>query len=571
MSDITEWVDTPLDVDGDGVWVRHEATPFTYSDGGAAERYLERVLASATDLGSSSAELASHIRDWPSEYHLSPKRAQLLRGLAFDPASKVLEIGAGCGAITRFLGETFDHVVAVEGSLARARLTRLRTRDLDHVEVVQSPFQELRFATRFDLIFCIGVFEYATMFATGADPHEAMLAALADLLAPGGVLVLAIENQLGLKYFTTSTEDHTGVMFDSVEGYPRYERKARTFGRADLEQRLRRHFENVRFLYPFPDYKTPSAVLTEEMLTRVDPAELIGSFPSVDHGDRKRRPLFDEGLAWKEVAANGMVPAMANSFLALAAKRADGGVRLDSLGRLYSKDRRPEFATLTRFLGDEDGRVSVTKIRTAGGTEFVEGSLRHREWSGPWHEGVSLYYNMTRRMRSRDLDLAAMLEPSRVWFDDLRRSASGPNVPGDRLDSNWRNCYVVGDACEYIDQEWEWTEPLPIRLVVARVLYDFVFALLDARSLSPQIQRWRVDQFLVACAATYGVTLDQAALREFASFEAAFLSQVKGGPPVPEDDVNAVLRRRLDPRGAQVLGSLPRRGVRWVGRRVGRR
>jgi hypothetical protein len=104
VSDITEWVETPLEVDGDGVWARRDATPFTYSDGGAAERYLEGVLASATDLGSSSVELASHIRDWPSEYHLSPKRAQLLRGLAFDPGSRVLEIGAGCGAITRFLG-----------------------------------------------------------------------------------------------------------------------------------------------------------------------------------------------------------------------------------------------------------------------------------------------------------------------------------------------------------------------------------------------------------------------------------------------------------------------------------
>lgn len=571
MSDITEWVDTPLEADGDGVWVRHDATPFTYSDGGSAERYLGRVLASASDLGSSSAELASHIRDWPSEYHLSPRRAQLLRGLTFDPRSKVLEIGAGCGAITRFLGETFDHVVAVEGSPARARLTRLRTRGLDQVDVVQSPFQELRFATRFDLIFCIGVFEYATMFATGADPHEAMLRDLADLLEPGGALVLAIENQLGLKYFTRSAEDHTNVMFDSIEGYPRYARKARTFGRAELEDRLDRHFETVRFLYPFPDYKTPSCVLTEEMLTRVDPSEMIGSFPSVDHGDRRRRPLFDEGLAWKELAANGLVPAMANSFLALATKGTDAGLQLDSLGRLYSQDRRPEFATVTRFLGDENGAVSVAKTRTAGGTELVEGSLRHREWSGPWHEGVSLHYTMTRRMRSRDLDLAGMLEPSRAWFEDLRRSANGSSVPGDRLDSNWRNCYVVGDSVEYIDQEWEWTEPLPLRLVVARVLYDFVFALLDARSLSPLIQRWRVDQFLVAAAHEYGVSLDQAALREFASFEAAFLSQVRGGPPVTADDVTAVLRRRLEPRGAQVLGSLPRRGVRWVERRVARR
>ena len=574
MSGITDWVETPLQADADGVWASPGATPLPYSDGGEVERSLEKVLRSARDLGSSSDELASRIKDWPSEYHLSPKRAQLLRGFDFDPAAKVLEIGSGCGAITRFLGETFDHVLAVEGSPVRARLTRLRTRDQPHVDVVQGALQDLRFATTFDVIFCIGVFEYASMFAaTGGgddDPHAAMLRDLAGLLAPGGILVLAIENKLGLKYFTTSSEDHTGVMFDGIEGYPRFERKARTFGRQELVDRLGRHFEQVQLYYPFPDYKVPSCVLTEEMLARFDAAELIGSFPSVDHGSRRRRPLFDEVLAWKEVAANGMVPAMANSFLAIASTSSGKSPGFDGLGRLYSNGRRPVFSTVTRFEDAAGGAMQVTKSRTAGGAEFVEGRLRHREWAGPWHAGSSLHFVIARRVRSRDLDLPAMLEPSQVWFDDLRRTMSGSDVPGDRLDSNWRNCYIVGDSCEYIDQEWEWTEPLPIRLVVARVLFDFVFGLLDAPALSPVIQRWRVDQFLTAAAACYGLTLDQAALREFAAFEAAFLTQVTGRQ-VTADDVAAVLRRRLKPRGTQVLGSLPRRAIRWVGRRVGRR
>ena len=38
----------------------------------------------------------SHIKDWPSEYHLSSKRAQLLSGFEFDRKARVLEVGAGC-------------------------------------------------------------------------------------------------------------------------------------------------------------------------------------------------------------------------------------------------------------------------------------------------------------------------------------------------------------------------------------------------------------------------------------------------------------------------------------------
>jgi SAM-dependent methyltransferase len=571
MSDHTAWVETPLHLDADGVWVRSDVKPFDYSDGDESEKYLEKVLRSAHDLGSNSAELASHIKDWPSEYHLTPKRAQLLRGFDFDPGKSVLEVGCGCGAITRFLGETFNQVLAVDGSHARARLARLRTRDLSHVDIVQSPFQELRFTTKFDLVFCTGVFEYASMFASGDDPHEALLQDLADLLAPGGVLVLAIENKFGLKYFSSSSEDHTGVMFDGVEGYPRFERKARTFGRAELADRLGRQFENVEFYYPFPDYKIPSCVLTEDMLARVDPSELIGSFTSVDYGNRRRRPLFDEALAWKELAANRMVPTMAHSFLAVGSKSPDSGLRFEGLGRLYSNRRRAEFSTLTRFHDAEDGGLWVTKSRTAGGAEFVEGKLRHRAWSGAWHAGSSLQHTMARRARARDLDLSSMLAPSRVWFDELVRSANGgPNVPGDRLDCIWRNCFVVGDACDYIDREWEWLEPLPLWLVVARCLYDFTQTLIDAPSLSPLIKRWRVDQFVVAAAACYGVRLDDTAMRNLARFEAAFLSQVEGSGKVTEDDVAAVLRRRLNPRGAQRLSGLPRRGLAWLERRVRR-
>ena len=126
------------------------------------------------------------------------------------------------------------------------------------------------------------------------------------------------------------------------------------------------------------------------------------------------------------------------------------------------------------------------------------------------------------------------------------------------------------DGCRYIDEEWAWTDPLPLRLVVARGLYYFAQSLLDAPSLSPLIQRWRVDRFVVAAAATYGLALDHAALDELVRFEAAFLSQVVGGRNDHEADVTGVLRRRFDPSGVQTLSGIPRRGLGWLKRRLRR-
>ena len=185
------------------IWVSDEKRTISFSDGRSSERYLEKVLIEATDLSSDSYELERFIRDWPSEYHLTRKRAHLLRGFDFDKSKKVLEVGCGCGAITRFLGEIFDEVVAVEGSITRAKLARLRTKNMENVSILCAPFQDIKFKERFDIIFCIGVFEYSNVFVNASDPYEAILKYFYDILTPDGVLVLAIENQFGLKYFSS--------------------------------------------------------------------------------------------------------------------------------------------------------------------------------------------------------------------------------------------------------------------------------------------------------------------------------------------------------------------------------
>jgi SAM-dependent methyltransferase len=111
------------------------APPFTYSDG-QVEDHIAEVVANARDCSVMSVELLRAARDWPTKYYLSYTRSFLLRPLRHLLQGKtVLELGAGCGALTRYLGETAGRVVGLEGSPRRAGIAASRCRDLANVTI----------------------------------------------------------------------------------------------------------------------------------------------------------------------------------------------------------------------------------------------------------------------------------------------------------------------------------------------------------------------------------------------------------------------------------------------------
>ncbi|MEC3981433.1 class I SAM-dependent methyltransferase [Amycolatopsis sp. H20-H5] len=99
-------------------------------------RLLTAVFSLATDVGSLSDELHFAGRDAAERAELDHGRANSLRALELPGHARVLEVGAGFGALTRYLGERSAFVHAVEPDPGRAAAARLRTRDLDSVTVL---------------------------------------------------------------------------------------------------------------------------------------------------------------------------------------------------------------------------------------------------------------------------------------------------------------------------------------------------------------------------------------------------------------------------------------------------
>lgn len=391
------------------LYFRPGAEAFGYSEGAEAERRLLDIVESISDRSTFSDEYLERIVDWSTRYHFSRARHCLLRPLDIGPGERVLELGCGTGAITRYLGETGAQVTAVEGSLARARVAAARCHDLPNVTVIADDLQAVDVEGRYDWVTLIGVLEYAGAYSRAEDPWLAYLAAAMRHLKPGGRIVIAIENQLGLKYFNGCGEDHLARPFAGIQDlYP--SGGVRTFGRKALGQVLERAgLTQQQWLYPYPDYKVPNVVLSDAALAHpdFDSADLLLRNDSEDYNDNLLR-AWDEALVQRVLDQNGLLADFSNSFLVVASPavqaasapqggqagsaaaqpaRADdrtgdktgdktgdeagdeagqGATRWQPAALAWSFSavhRQTKLCTETRFLTDEDGGIRVSKQR----------------------------------------------------------------------------------------------------------------------------------------------------------------------------------------------------------------
>ena len=130
---------------------------------------------------------------------------------------------------------------------------------------------------------------------------------------------MAIENRYGLKYWAGCMEDHLGAYFKGLEGYVPSD-GVKTFSKNGLKKIFAACGENrVQFFYPYPDYKFPVKIFSDDRLPR--PGELSRNLQNLD-ADRLK--LFDEAKAFDTILQAGLFPEFSNSFLVRMRKKVSG-------------------------------------------------------------------------------------------------------------------------------------------------------------------------------------------------------------------------------------------------------
>jgi SAM-dependent methyltransferase len=430
---------------GEGCVVLREPT-LEYRDGG--EQRVREIILASDDLSSISAGMARQAQSWAETYHLDPARSNVLRVLDLPPDARVLEVGAGCGAITRYLGENCAVVDALEPMPERAAAARDRTRDLPGVAVFVGTVEDVPAEPAYDLVVVVGVLEYVGSGSADPQPYRDFLCRIADLLHPDGTLVLAIENKLGVKYLCGAPEDHSGRTYDSVEGYP-FGSRARTFSRTELSGLLTEAGLTSRSLIAFPDYKLTRAVFDPGVLAAPADSLLyrVPNFPSSDYLAARAPGGPAESRVWRSLVMAGLAGETGNSFLVLAS-RAD----LTALwpehraGVFFGTNRQPAYAMRTEIVRRDD---SVRLERSFLVPDIARDNplgLDVHAISSTFLPGTDLLDELTDTTDPRTVGLLT------DWRDLVRRSTTGSTAPYDLIP---RNLVLRPDGgLAIVDQEW---------------------------------------------------------------------------------------------------------------------
>ena len=484
------------------LYIRNGYAGIGYADG--SETQLLKIIDAIKDRSTFSEEFMPHMKSWATEYHFSRKRHLVLRPFEIKPGHKVLELGSGCGAITRYLAELGAEVTAVEGELSRAKVAAKRCEGYENVKFLVDDLTSLRLEEKYDWVLLIGVLEYSEKYGVTANKPLEYLNLVKRHLEENGTLLVAIENKLGIKYLNGAGEDHNGKLFYGPQDLYA-DRDVTTWGKSELSQYLvAAGFDNIKFFTAFPDYKLPKAIFSENVDTVYNfrPEELLHYSRSLDYRGANTRN-YDESLVMGSLRKNRLFTEFGNSFVIAASVETPSPVasKSDNIGYYYSVDRKREFCAQTVFnLNLASKNISVSRRLIGKRSEFESEAttpevtndntfaIRHRidADNTEYIQGELLGQRFSKAVLRRDMENICnlltswkdlLLDTFQLYCSDSRerlrtegllgRELRSVMIDGEALDAGLHNV-IIGESSQFFDLEWSVEEPIPFAWVLIR-------------------------------------------------------------------------------------------------------
>lgn len=421
----------------------------------------------------------------------SSVRRNLLNWYNFKPHSNVLEVGAGMGALTGCLCDKCETVTALEMSTDRAKVIRARYPDRKNLSIVCEDIMSWQTDEKFDYIVVVGVLEYAGIFCESKDdPFEYFIKNLKRFLKEGGIVLLAIENRFGLKYWCGASEDHLCKPFLGIQGYEE-ENTPVTFSKADLDALFARTgFSYRKFFYVLPDYKFPTVIFSDYYF----PSESAIQKLALSYV-KNSMLLYNEYKLYSDILKNDVQDFFANSFLIEASDKES-----EIIQPVYVAGRgecKKEYRVSTLIY--PDGRVEKIPMHTLAkkhidtlfenekrltqrGINVLESKKTDRGLQTTFFKGVSGEERFHQLLQKNDfgglIKLIRLLEQKILQSSELseknelaeegildKNKDYGLILADGYVDMILSNCFLKENDLIFFDQEWRF-DNIPVGFVL---------------------------------------------------------------------------------------------------------
>ena len=240
-------------------------------------------------------------------YAFSPLRENLFEWVEFEPDARILQIGSDYGSFTGILAERVKEVVVLDPRDENLEVNRLRHGARENVIYVRGDLRDQvqwkvykpKLEADAKEIMC-QPFDYIILggFLMECKKEEAngFLREAADYLKPGGVMLAAVENETGVRYWMGAPKQENSYLEPEFRSL--FEELKKTWG------------GNFTMYYPVPDYRYPVAVYSDHYLPETGDVTNISK--------RYDGPGFwfgSEEEAMAKACQNGMFTKFNNSFL----------------------------------------------------------------------------------------------------------------------------------------------------------------------------------------------------------------------------------------------------------------
>lgn len=450
--------------------------------------------------GEDYSEILKKDNRWNVFYHLSVLRESLFNWYDFQKSARLLEIGAGFGALTGLFAEKCMHVTVCEESGRRARALTKRYQNRANIDVYEGKWEAVKeklCGKTYDYIVLTDLGSTIYGYANLTDLYL-YLAELKKYLTENGRILLTAANSLGVRYLCGAPDDYTNVPYDSLNKYPNGSR-GRTFTRQELITLCDMCGLYFKFYYPLPDAKVAQMICTDDAMPVASVRDRVIPYYVYNNSlIALEKNLYDDFIQSHNLNI------FANSFLL---ECSETGSFCDVRMAALSTDRGKQhgFATTIRWDGTvhkaalgENGVKELQKMYDnirelqKRGISVVPHEMIGKELVMPCVDSCSVMAHIQQLVRKSDATEAESVIDD-MWGLIMRSSDSAGQVSeqiaacaaeetdwGPILESAYidmiplNSFWIDGEIC-YYDQEFK-LEKCPAKYVLFRVLnYTYAF------------------------------------------------------------------------------------------------